>query len=165
MLYKSFAFELPWSPANTRSTHRAPDMVYQPAQTWGQVPIVNKTPYDVNGREDIALYFVTLSTNLDSDRGTSPEFGHTLFWGSKAQAPVGHAPPTGVTNRQSPEPPAHLAYIAKNANLSPAPVALKHQNTNAKSLWLDRTKRQTPHMYARWLTIGLVKVKVLQVYQ
>ena len=48
-------------------------MVYQPAQTWGQVPIVNKTPYaDVNGREDIALYFVTLSTNLDSDRGTSP---------------------------------------------------------------------------------------------
>ena len=64
-----------------------------------------------------------------------------------------------------PEPPAHLAYIAKIANLSPVPVALKHQNTNAKSLWLDRTKRQTPHMYARWLTIGLVKVKVLQVYQ
>ena len=60
--------------------------------------------------------------------------------------------------------PAHLAYIAKNANLSPAPVALKHQNTNAKSLWLDRTKRQTPHMYARWLTIGLVKEKVVQVY-
>ena len=60
--------------------------------------------------------------------------------------------------------PAHLAYIAKNANLSPAPVALKHQNTSAKSLWLDRTKRQMPHMYARWLTIGLVKEKVVQVY-
>ena len=58
-------------------------MVYQPAQTWGKVPIVNKTPYaDVNGREDIALYFVTLPTWIPTGalpQGQSTEFGHTLF--------------------------------------------------------------------------------------
>ena len=142
-------------------------MVYQPAQTWGNVPSVNKTPYaDVNGRKDIALYFEMLPTWIPT--GALPQGQPTILDTICFKAPrLRHplvAPPTGVTHRQSPEPPAHLVYIAKNANLSPAPVALKHQNTNAKSLWLDRTKRQMPHMYARWLTIGLVKVKVLQVY-
>ena len=153
----------------TRAQHtRVPDMVYQPAQTWGKVPIVNKTPYaDVNGREDITLYFVTLPTWIPTGalpQGQSTEFGHTLFRLQGSGTRWSRA--SNWSHEQTvPEPPAHLAYIAKNANLSPAPVALKHQNTNAKSLWLDRTKRQTPHMYARWLTIGLVKVKVLQVYQ
>ena len=137
-------------------------MVYQPAQMWGNVPSVNKTPYaDVNGRKDIALYFVMLPTWIPKGahpRGQPTDFGHNLL---RLQ---GSGTRWSRTSNWSQAQTVPGLYSQKRQLITSA-MALKHQNTNAKWLWLDRTKRQTPHMYASWLTIGLAKEKVVQVYQ